>query len=311
MLIREGPPAISPRARRAAKKLLVPFQALPIPAPGRRITERDVQAAAAAFEAVAMTAKARKLAFEKGLDAGTLARIANGRPLEIGDIQKLPAVPLRLPAERVKMSAEELAQIEALGATVRATPVASVSVFVLASAIQKSSSDGNPVPYVIKAVGSLLAEDEFRQFRAVIDGTDWIYRGQINVAAHLQNNCSEGKSVLIRNADRLSVAQILAAIEEVSADAVQCTGAMVKVQALEGSGISFETARLAAGESAVLTLSPLQLRPQLRGKISAGVSLENGWEMTLTFDERLVLKKSARILILRLKSLLENASNLL
>src|ERR1700742_3065762 len=91
----EGPPAMSPRARRLAEKLGVPLQALPIPAPGKRITEGDVLKAATLQRAVPMTTAARELAASRGVDASDLARKL-GRRLHTEDIATLPPVPVRL-----------------------------------------------------------------------------------------------------------------------------------------------------------------------------------------------------------------------
>jgi pyruvate/2-oxoglutarate dehydrogenase complex dihydrolipoamide acyltransferase (E2) component len=282
---------------------MVPIQALPIPAAGKRITERDVKSAAAAYASIEISPEARRLACEKGLDAAQLSRIANGRRLELQDIRKLAAVPLRLPAERVAMTAEERAEVERVCAATREVPSISVSVFVPSQSVRQAEL----LPRLVLSVGSLLGEDEFKHFRAIVDGSDWVYRGQINVGVALE----DGSTAIIHNADRAGEAEVASVLSAGQVSSGQCTGAIVTVYPLERLGLEGLTVRPENGEAGVLTLSPPQLKPISKDNISVGLSLRRGSTLTLTVDQRLVSKKMARIFVLRLKSLLENASDLI
>ena len=303
----DGPPAMSPRARRAAQRLDVPLQALPIPGSGKRITEKDVLLAAKARAGVPMTAAARQLAAERGVDAGPLARKL-GRRLHAADVAKLDPVALRLPAERARLTPAELQAAVSATRTVREVPQIAMEAFVPAGALIREQPAAVTAMW-IKALAGLLADEAFKPFRAVIDGEDLVYRGQINIA-YIVHRAGRSRTYSIANAEKRTVAQ-LADLLKTEPTMAETEGGGALITLLDMSHVPVDAVRtdVTAGQSAVMTVSSLQARTVHH----AGVNewrVERGWNLYVAADARVIGADLLGFFISRLKSLLVDPSML-
>jgi pyruvate/2-oxoglutarate dehydrogenase complex dihydrolipoamide acyltransferase (E2) component len=299
----DGPPAMSPRARRAARRLSIPLQALPIPVNGKRITEKDVLSAAHARAAIPMTAAARKLVGEHGADPSALARKL-GRRLHADDVAQLTPVALRLPAERIKLTPQELDTALQATRTVREIPQLSMEAFILAGPLL--AHDTEPAAYWVRALAMLLADETFKRFRAVLDGDELVYRGQINIA-YIVHSAETSKAYQIPNVEKLSVRQLSHFLSE--AQHVNPPGGGALITLLDLSQLPVDTARIdiTSGQSAVMTMSALQSRVMHNAALNEW-RFEKGWNLHVAADARVIGADLLGFFISRLKSLLDNPS---
>ncbi len=280
----------------------VPLQALPIPAPGKRITERDVLAAAKQSKSVPMTTAARKLAAARGVDGAELSGKIKRR-LKSQDVAKLNPVELRQPAERVKLSHEELEHAVRATTLIRDVPQIGVDAFlprVRGAAL---------APSLLHAIAQLLTEETFKPFRAVLDGDDCVYRGQLNLnyVAHRADGAT-ADSHLLQNTEKLSPEAIgdVLAQAPVPFDALQA-GVLITVRDLSALPVDGFRAEVEPGQSAVITVSGLQSR--MVHSVERGEWVfEQGWRIYMGADARVITPELSGFFISRLKSRIENPS---
>ena len=302
----EGPPAMSPRARRAAAQLNVPLQALPIPAPGKRITARDVLAAAQRGKKIPMTTAARKLAADRGVDAAELGR-KTGRRLNARDVGKLDPVALRLPAERVKLSAAQIEHAIRATTAMRDVPQIGVDAFIPSTGLAIGGMD--LAPALLHAIARVLTDETFKPFRAVLDGDDWVYRGQLNLdyVAHRTGGAT-ADSYLLQNTEKLTpdaIRDVLSA-PPVSFDVIHA-GVLITVRDLSALPVDGFRAEVEPGQSAVLTVSALQSRMVHEADRGEWV-FERGWRIFMGADARVISPELLGFFISSLKSAIENPS---
>ena len=305
----EGPPAISPRARKTATLLKIPLQALPIPAAGRRITEKDVRAAARARGAAPMTSAARDLAAERGTLGLDLARKLRRR-IKAADAAELRPVPLRCPALRVRMQPDEIEQAQRAARSVREVPQLAASAFIPAAPlVQRCGNDASGIAAsFIQALGRILADDAFKPFRAVIDGDDFVFRGQLNIGYALYGESPEtlGETTF-QNVDRMSFDELQAAIKALPT--------RQKVPALKGAALvtlhDFRNLPLQSlhlsverGQAALLSLSEMQSR-FVHDVTKRESVIEFGWPIMIAADARVISPALIGFFTKKLKSFLE------
>jgi len=257
-LPREGPPAMSPRARRRARELRVPLQVLPIPAAGKRITERDVLAAAEALKA---------------------------RQAEVTE-------PVRYPAVREPLSTAELERARAWSYSQHCIPQLSVEALLPCAGIlaglkklaAESSSVGVDVPdLMLRAVTQALCDEKFRAFRAVIDGTDRVLRGSIDLGFSTPEWPADAR-VVVKAADRMDLAALVHSRKSTTPSS---TGtALVTLAYYGGTGIISGNERVWPGDSAVLAVYDAQPQPILRP--GRGLEIQTAWKVVFTVDQRVI-----------------------
>ena len=292
-----GPPAISPRAQRALRRLGIPIQALAIPVPGKRITEREVLAAAHIRGGLRMTAAARRAAAARGTLGIELPRApAFAGRLKAADIEKLPPIALRLPAERVRMTPEQLERLALLSRANQHVPLIKVSAFLPAGPLLQRGEDATGIAaFFVRAIGRILADERLREFRAILDGPDRVYRGQLNVGytryAPLSANTAAGSvertGTTFYNVDRLGQAEVAAAMSGCS-DGARMPGALVSFHDMTRLGIESLEVNLEPGESAAIALGGLQIRPTQKGPVNTEWVAEKGWVLFVTADARVL-----------------------
>ncbi|MCY3024056.1 MAG: 2-oxo acid dehydrogenase subunit E2 [Planctomycetota bacterium] len=325
---------MSPRARRRARELHVPLQALDLPAEGKRISERQVLAAAAANRKVAATPEARALACRKGI---VLHRaFPEGAHVEVQDVEALPALPLRLPANREPLSPARRAAAEQLAYVQRFVPQCSVDMLVLSSPLLQfqrrlqrewGKHDAPSVDSILlRALALLLAEETFRPFRGVVDGNDVVCRGEIAVGFAVPLSTGATVVPVVRAADRLPLKELAAAARDLAARARQkrlkpsaYLGAMMTLVHMGIPEVSCFRSTVRPGEAAVLAVPAEQPRPvwsvpgmspaKLKGDALATIAPT--WQLTLTVDQRLVDVALAADFLAALRTLVESPQRLL
>lgn len=326
-LPREGLPRMSPRARRRARELLVPLQALELPPEGRRITEKDVLAAAEADRVVDATAAARELAWQKGI---VLHRVfAAGAHVEARDIEALPSVPLRLPAERTPLEPSRRAGAAGASYAQRLIPQFSVDMLALAEPVLElrrrlqrewGKREAPAVEdFFLRALALLLADEAFRLFRAVVDGDDIVLRGEIAVGFAAAGRSGTAFPV-VHAADQKPLKRLAQITRELTARAqagtlapADQTGALVTLASLNAADVYDFRALVRPGEAAILTLPRPQPRPLWHGvggapdEIGPGMlaTIEPTWQLTLSVDQRLVDGALGATFLRRLKETIE------
>jgi pyruvate/2-oxoglutarate dehydrogenase complex dihydrolipoamide acyltransferase (E2) component len=335
---------MSPRARRRARELLVPLQALGLPLPGQRISERDIEEAAAANARVDASREARRMAYEKGV---VLHRVfAPGRRVDVSDVEVLPPAPLRLPAERVPLNPAHRAAAESMAYAQQFIPQFGVEALALAAPLQslrerlQSDWGKRDAPSLaclfIRALGLLLSDDVFRSFRGVVDGPDVVYRGELAVGFTVA--LADGGSIapVVRGLDRLGLRDLTRTVRDLTArarqkrlSAAESSGALLTLADLSASEVYSFRALVRPGESAVLALPAPHPRHVWAGSVPvsadsasrAAVPLYTdgglfpepmgqatvavSWLLSLTADRRLVDEPLAVSFLTRLKSLVE------
>jgi len=329
-LPREGPPRISPRARRRARELKVPLQALPLPAVGKRITDRQVISAAATLDAIEATPAAREAAYVKGL---TPHPVSDGSApahtrLRLKDLDDHPQTPLRVPAERAPMSPLRRAVAENMAYAQQFIPQFSVDMLALAGplldlrhALQrdwgKREAPGID-DFFIRATALVLADDMFKPFRAVLDGGDVVYRGEINISFAVNLESQGVIAPVVKGADRLSLKQIARATRELVVKARQkhlnaadYQGGLMTISNLGMLPVQSFRAIVRPGESAILAIPSPQPRfvaeseARPRNDRNPQVTMATTWQLSLSADHRIVDGVLAGNFLLKLKSLLE------
>jgi pyruvate/2-oxoglutarate dehydrogenase complex dihydrolipoamide acyltransferase (E2) component len=245
------------------------LQVLPIPAPGKRITEREVFAAAEALKA---------------------------RQEQISEV-------VRYPAQRESLSTSELERARAWSYSQHCIPQLTLETVLpcagVHAALKKqgaSASAQGPefVDLLLRAVAQALCEETFRAFRAIIDGGDRVLRGSIDVGLSLPSLPDDGRMVF-KAADRLSLTALVQQRRELSR-----AGALINADASTplislvyygGAGIFSGNERVWPGESAALAVYDAQPQPILRPGRS--LEIQPAWKLALTVDRRLIDRSKA------------------
>jgi pyruvate dehydrogenase E2 component (dihydrolipoamide acetyltransferase) len=337
-LPREGPPRISPRARRRARELKVPLQALPLPAVGKRITDREVLAAAEALNAIEATPAAREAAYAKGLalplpplappyEGGENGGAAHA-PLKLKDLEGQQKAQLRVPAERAPMNPLRRAVAENMAYAQQFIPQFSVDMLALASPLLElrhtlqrdwGKRDAPGIDdFFIRAAALVLADDAFKPFRAVLDGGDAVYRGEINIGFAVNVENQGVIAPVVKGADRLSLKQIAQATRELVAKArhkhlnsAEYLGGLMTISNLGMLPVQSFRAIVRPGESAILAIpSPhprfvFESDGRPRNDRNPQVTMATTWQLSLSADHRIVDGVLAGNFLLKLKSFLE------
>jgi len=336
-LPREGLPRMSPRARRRARELRVPLQALQLPVAGKRITEREVLAAAKAFEALPLTPLARQEAYEKGLSPAVLREAAaKHTPLAHADVANLPPEPLRLPAERAPLNALRRAVAENMAYAQQFIPQFSVDMLVRADPVlqlrQKLKKEWSRREqpsiddFFIRALGLALMEDRFKPFRGLVDGNDVVYRGEINVGFAVALGDQGVIAPVVKGAERLSLKEIACCTKDLLSRARRKTlspadysEGLLTVSNLGMLPVDSFRAIVRPGESAILAVPSPQPRfvtdPEGEGLFGPDregrVTMATTWQLSLSADHRLVDGALSAHFLLKIKNLMESPGRLI
>jgi pyruvate/2-oxoglutarate dehydrogenase complex dihydrolipoamide acyltransferase (E2) component len=304
----EGPPAISPRARKTARLLKIPLQALPLPGAGRRITERVVLAAARARAAAQMTSAARHVATERGSLGVELFQKLKRR-VTAADAAGLKQAPLRCSAERLRMSSW---QLERATAATRSASIPQITAAVFISAFR--GGDSAVAVSLIHALGRVLADDQFRLFRAVVDRDELVCRGQINVAYFDHGQSPNGSaSSTFYNVDRLPIEELRQAMSEApSRQNIPAAAGIALVSLHDMRKLPVDSLQLPIepGQAACITISGSQNRMVQDSKRREWI-LQNGWELQVSADARVIDASLVGFFIKNLKSFWEITSLLI
>ena len=308
-LPREGMPPMSPRARRRARLLNMPMQAFDLPPEGRRITERDVLAAA---ETLAR------------LDDAAKSRLASAEP--------------RWPGQRVPLSSLRRSISEHMAYAQSVIPQFSVNVLVRAGPVLEmrrrlaKSWGRKAVPaiddFYLRALAILLAQETFKSFRGLIDGNDVVYRGAIHLgfAVSIKESTQGGVIVpVLQCVDRLNLKELSEKSRELATHArhrklktEEYSGALMTISNLGDSGVYSFREIVRPGESAILAIPaahPRQIYAAMekKGRGAAAVkdvTTEPCWELSMSVDHRLVDGALAADFLARLKGLVEDPERL-
>jgi len=336
-LPREGLPRMSPRARRRAKELLVPLQALQLPVAGKRITEREVVAIANAFAAIPVPPPVRQAAYAKGMTPASLKLASAENPaLTEADILVLAAEPIRLPAERVALNPLKRAVAENMAYAQHYIPQFSVDMLVLAEPLfnlrkdlkRRWSRREQPSidDFFIRALGIALSEDRFKAFRGLVDGNDVVYRGEINVGFAVTLGERGVIAPVVKGADRLALKEIACYTKELLVKArrknlktADYSEGLMTVSNMGMLPVDSFRAIVRPGESAILAVPGPHPRfvtdaqgEGLFGPEKAGRTLmAMTWQLSLSADHRLMDGVLAAHFLLRIKNLIEAPGRLI
>ncbi|HEY3321050.1 MAG TPA: 2-oxo acid dehydrogenase subunit E2 [Planctomycetota bacterium] len=350
LLPREGPPHMSPRARRCARALHVPLQALQLPADGKRITERDVLVAAAkSGRGDGETGRRGETAGggtqEAGDGSGNVQAVSKKRKSKepvrqmsqrfsrMKDMILADNAPLRLPAQREPLHPLQRLAAEEAAYSQQNIPQFTLDALVLAGPVlelqRKLRKEWGPRhgpsvrDFFIRALGVILAKEEFKLFRGVIDENDVVYRGQINVGFVVPvENCGVVAPV-VKNADRLTLREISDAASDMAARAQrralkpsECHGGLMTVACMEEPSVCRLASLVRPGQSAVLTVSAPQ--PHLHWEKGFENAIRQGrdpragvaiaWRVCLSADYRLISPELGARMLGRVKLMVETVS---
>jgi pyruvate/2-oxoglutarate dehydrogenase complex dihydrolipoamide acyltransferase (E2) component len=206
---------------------------------------------------------------------------------------------MRFPAIREALTPEEYTRARAWTYSQHCIPHLTLEIAIpcapILAALKKTSAE--PVDFFIQALGKLLCDEQFRNFRSILDGKDRVLRGAIDIAVCSPELQSEGRLIL-SEIDRLSFADLVqkrrALAKQFSISPTLCASANTALMSLiyyGGTGMGSGEERIWPGESAVLTVydaQPIALQ-------QSGRSLEilPAWKVTLSVDRRLIERNSA------------------
>jgi len=326
-LPREGAPPMSPRARRRARELHVPLQAVKLPAGGGRISEKDVLRAAEALAQVQADTAVRQSAFEQGVDLRTLAdRVGPDGAVTLDVLQRQRPSPLRVPAERVPLPALRRTVAEQATLAQQTIPQGSVQMvvrcdplFAFREKLQKEWGK-RETPTLddcfLCAAGKVLGSERFRSFRALIDRTDLVTRGAANIAFTVPLDSGVTVSAVIHNVDQVTLRELLPLTRDLLQRARQrklrsadLHGAQVSICNLSATSAASGTEIVRPGESAALLIPGPQLRPTVLPEGLIG--FRTTWLLNLSYDRRLIDPALAADFLGEFKRLIEGPEALL
>jgi pyruvate dehydrogenase E2 component (dihydrolipoamide acetyltransferase) len=248
---------------------------------------------------------ARRLAADNGIELATLVGSGPGGRIVEADVQAAIAARAAAPAaapsvdrkvrERIPLIgmrrtiAERLRSSLSSTAPVTLTREVAAETFVVARE-RLNAKLGTPIPYDALFVKLLaLALRERPQLNAVIEGDAIIVLDEINVGVAVA--VPEGLIVpVVRDADRLPLAEIAAAVRELSERAranrlriEDVSGGTATITNLGGYGVDAFTPIINPPQSAILGVGRIQDRPVARdGQLVVGKTCV----LSLTFDHR-------------------------
>jgi pyruvate dehydrogenase E2 component (dihydrolipoamide acetyltransferase) len=293
----------SPAARRLASETGVELALVKGSGPGGRVTEKDVRAYLEARERVLITSAARKLAEEHGLDITTIKGSGPGGRIVEADVQSLIAAeappaapPVEVPAGRAipfvgvrQMIAENM--VLSLQTMAQVTISCEVDVTELVELRERLKKDFQ-VTYtdlIVKATARALAQHPRLNATLLGDSIQLLEEISIGVGVALE----EGLIVpVVRNADRLTLRQIGAAVRELAEKARsdslsvdEITGGTFTITNLGAYGVDAFTPVINPPEVAILGVGRIVEKPAVyRGDIVKRAMMF----LSLTFDHRIV-----------------------
>jgi pyruvate dehydrogenase E2 component (dihydrolipoamide acetyltransferase) len=289
----------SPAARRLASETGVELALVKGSGPGGRVTEKDVRAYLEARERVLITSAARKLAEEHGLDITTIKGSGPGGRIVEADVQSLIAAeapPVEVTAGRAipflgvrQMIAENM--VLSLQTMAQVTISSEVDVTELVELRERLKKDFQ-VTYtdlIVKATARALAQHPRLNATLLGDSIQLLEEINIGVGVALE----EGLIVpVVRNADRLTLRQIGAAVRELAEKARsdslsvdEITGGTFTITNLGVYGVDAFTPVINPPEVAILGVGRIVEKPAVyRGDIAKRALMF----LSLTFDHRVV-----------------------
>jgi pyruvate dehydrogenase E2 component (dihydrolipoamide acetyltransferase) len=321
---RDGRPAISPRARRAAERHGLDWGVLVGSGSSGRIRERDVLTALAQSTAPAMTETSRRasplvrrLATERGVDLDRVTGSAPGGRVTRADVRAAvepaaPTVPMtpirRLVAERMAESARTAAPVT-LTTEADATELARIRELLK----RELAASGAPAPSYTDLLVRLaaLALREHPDLNAsLVDGRVLRHPAvHVGVAVDTERGLM---APVVRDADRRSAlaiaAETVGLIERARAGTIapdDLHGATFTVTNLGMYEIDAFTPIINLPECAVLGLGQVVARPVVVDEASETVAVRRMMALSLTFDHRLVDGAPAARFLQRVKRLIE------
>jgi pyruvate dehydrogenase E2 component (dihydrolipoamide acetyltransferase) len=294
----------SPSARRLAREAGIELAKVPIKN-GERVTEDDVKAYLEAMQKISITPAARRLAEEHGLDISRIEGSGPGGRIVEDDILRVinppPApAPVATPAETAKGAAVPFGGLRQIIAENMVASLQGMAQVTITSEIDvtelvelrerlKKDFDLTYTDLLVKAVTVALRNHP--RLNAVLDGEVIQMLDEIHIGVGVA--LDEGLIVpVIRNADKLSVPEIGAAVRSLAARA--------RTNSLEIDEISGGTFTITnLGAYGIDAFTPIINPPEIAilgvGRIVEKVVVHRGeiarrWMMvlSLTFDHRLV-----------------------
>jgi pyruvate dehydrogenase E2 component (dihydrolipoamide acetyltransferase) len=304
-------PAISPRARRAARELGVDWVAIAGSGSSGRIVERDVRAYAASMVAPVTNGKGRatpsvrRLAEERGVDLNVVAGSAPGGRITRSDVELLVAsaprgveqpgdrsAPMstvrRLTAQRMTESARTVAPVT-LTTEVDATELV---------AVRTRLKTDNPelVPSVTDLLVKLTAQalSVHPMLNASLDGDAIVQHAAINIGVAVDGERGLSAPV-VRDAGRKSLfaiaqesSEMIAAARKGSLSPDAMSGGTFTISNLGMFGIDAFTPILNLPECAILGVGRIVAKPVVINEETDEIAVRRMLSLSLTFDHRLI-----------------------
>lgn len=291
----------TPAARRLAREAGVDLSLIVGTGPSDRVTEDDVRAYLEGRSRILITPAARKLAEQHGLDVARITGTGTGGRIIEDDVQRLVRRPAAQSSEKSaegqtipfagmrQMIAENMMSSLHGMAQVTASTEVDVTELVELREQLKQKFDLTYTDLIVKAAAQALRQHP--RLNAALDGDVIRLLGEINVGVGVA--LDEGLIVpVVRNADRLSLREISAAVRDLAAKARsntlsvdEVTGGTFTVTNLGAFGIDMFTPIINPPEVAILGVGRIVEKLAIyRGEVARRSTLT----LSLTFDHRVV-----------------------
>ena len=301
--VAEAPPAsahaaeprlfrISPRAKRLAKESAIDPTPIVGTGPSGRIVERDVRQylEAQGYNRLRITPTAKKLAAREGIDLLSLSQKDDQGHITVADIERLVAERPKPMTRMRQIIAQRLTESFTHAPHFFVTVSADVTELEsLRTELKAQGTSYTLTDFILKAAA--LALEQFPVVNSTSDGET--IRWHSNIDLGLAVALEQGLVVpVIRRADELTVAEIHARAQELTAKAragqltpAEMTGSTFTISNLGMMDVENFTAIINPGESAILAVSSGAKLPVVRND---QVVIRTMMKMTLSSDHRLI-----------------------
>lgn len=312
----------TPAARRTAGERSLSLETIPASGRSGEIREADVLS----FKQVKTTALAERMAQDKGLDLSSVQGSGHNGKIFSTDLTQESQTGLsgvsvsedrRVPLTNIqKITGKRLFQSHTEIPVVTSHIQADVSEMLkIRKQINKSMKDEVKITindFVLKACAVALEENP--RVNAVLDGTDLIYKGNINLSMAVAT--SKGLLVpVIRNANNLSMKQLSSTAADLAKrgrdgkiNSDEMEGGTFTISNIGTFGISGFTPIINQPQAAILGVCAIDEKLKL---VDGTVCVSNIMGLSLTFDHRILDGAESSVFLSRIRELLESPLALL
>lgn len=283
---------ISPRAAKLARESVIDPTPIVGSGPSGRIVERDVKdyLEAEGYARLRITPTAKKLAAREGINLLSLAGNQNGDQITVADIERVLAERPKPMSRMRQIIAQRLTESYTHAPHFFVTVSADVTELEsLRAALKAQGTSYTLTDFILKAAA--LALEQFPVVNSASDGES--IRWHSNIDLGLAVALEQGLVVpVIRHANELTVAEIHARAQELSAKArtnqltpAEMTGSTFTISNLGMMDVENFTAIINPGESAILAVASGARQPVVRND---QLVIRTMMKMTLSSDHRLI-----------------------